>query len=65
MIVFKPALDNRYDDESVVSHNGDSVVARPIDDSSEIEQYITEEIDIVGIDEAQFLMTGLLMLRKT
>lgn len=64
VIVFKPALDNRYDDESVVSHNGDSVIARPIDDSSQIEQYITEEIDIVGIDEAQFFDDGIVQVAQ-
>ncbi|MEN2767270.1 thymidine kinase [Ornithinibacillus xuwenensis] len=52
--VFKPAIDNRYDDESVVSHNGNSIMARPIDSSADILENVDENVDIVGIDEAQF-----------
>lgn len=52
--VFKPAIDNRYDDESVVSHNGTSIIARPIKSSEGILENIDGNIDVVGIDEAQF-----------
>ena len=30
IVVFKPKLDNRYSEESVVSHNGTSVIAQPV-----------------------------------
>ncbi len=52
--VFKPAIDNRYDDESIVSHNGNSIIARPIDDISDILDQVDDQVDIVGIDEVQF-----------
>ncbi|MFD1391522.1 thymidine kinase [Alkalibacillus flavidus] len=52
--VFKPAIDNRYDDESIVSHNGNSIIARPIDDVQDIYDNIDDDVDIVGIDEVQF-----------
>ncbi len=52
--VFKPAIDNRYDDVSVVSHNGNSVMATPVDSSADILEQILDGVEIVGIDEAQF-----------
>lgn len=52
--VFKPAMDDRYNEEAVVSHNGNSIVARPVTASEEIMDWVDESMDIVGIDEAQF-----------
>ncbi|MEZ0481993.1 thymidine kinase [Planococcus sp. SSTMD024] len=52
--VFKPKLDNRYSEEAVVSHNGTTVIALPIGHSGEMKEYITDEFDIIAIDEAQF-----------
>jgi len=53
--VFKPAIDNRYAaEDTVVTHNGTSTIARPIKDSKDIFDYIDETVDVVGIDEVQF-----------
>ncbi|GAB3044810.1 thymidine kinase [Virgibacillus ainsalahensis] len=52
--VYKPAIDNRYDGETVVSHNGTSTVARPVNSSHDILHDMNWDVDIVGIDEAQF-----------
>ncbi|MFD1852193.1 thymidine kinase [Oceanobacillus bengalensis] len=52
--VFKPAIDKRYNDTAVVSHNGTSTVAHPIHRSEEILERIDKNIEIVGIDEVQF-----------
>jgi thymidine kinase len=52
--VFKPAIDNRYDKESVVSHNGTSIIARPVKSSDEMLQFVDKRVDIIGIDEVQF-----------
>lgn len=52
--VFKPILDKRYDDEAVVSHNGATTIARPVDSSSDILSNLDDNVDLVGIDEAQF-----------
>lgn len=56
VVVFKPAIDNRFSDDSVVSHNGTTTIAHPVKRSIEILQYVKEEagIDIVGVDEVQF-----------
>ncbi|MCT2538292.1 thymidine kinase [Aquibacillus koreensis] len=52
--VFKPAIDSRYSEESVVSHNGTSILARPLDRAEEILEHVTDDIDVIGIDEVQF-----------
>ncbi|PAE25950.1 thymidine kinase [Bacillus sp. 7894-2] len=52
--VFKPQIDNRYSDEAVVSHNGTSVIAKPLTQSTDIFKYITSETDLIAIDEVQF-----------
>lgn len=52
--VFKPAIDNRYEAESVVSHNGSSTMARPVTRSEEILEHMDDNLDIIGIDEVQF-----------
>lgn len=51
--IFKPALDTRYHETEIVSHNASSIVSTPIDFSMEI-LLQTADIDVVGIDEVQF-----------
>ena len=51
--VFKPALDERYSDEEVVSHNENSVTTTTVDVSRKVLDLVAEA-DVVGIDEAQF-----------
>ena len=52
--VFKPAIDNRYSDEAVVSHNGTSIIALPVPSSQAILDKVQPETEVVGIDEVQF-----------
>ncbi|MDQ0269278.1 thymidine kinase [Cytobacillus purgationiresistens] len=52
--VFKPQIDKRYSEESVVSHNGSSFIAQPVAHSSEIFQFISSDIEVIAIDEVQF-----------
>ncbi|MDC3414938.1 thymidine kinase [Aquibacillus sp. 3ASR75-11] len=52
--VFKPMIDNRFAEESVVSHNGNSFLAIPVDRSKDILKNIDQDIDVIGIDEIQF-----------
>ena len=52
--IFKPEIDKRYDDVNVVSHNENSIRSIPIQNASQILLYI-DGMDVVGIDEAQFL----------
>jgi thymidine kinase len=52
--IFKPEIDKRYDETNVVSHNENSIRSIPIQNASQILLYI-DGMDVVGIDEAQFL----------
>ena len=52
--IFKPSIDTRYSDEDVVSHDQNSIHSTPIDSSGNI-LLLASDIDVVGIDEAQFL----------
>ncbi|WP_088104414.1 thymidine kinase [Halalkalibacter urbisdiaboli] len=52
--VFKPAIDNRYSEEEVVSHNGTKVCAKPIERSVDILENIEPETQVIAIDEVQF-----------
>lgn len=52
--VFKPALDNRYAEEKVTSHNGMNFDAYPISSSSEILDNLDKRTTVVAIDETQF-----------
>lgn len=52
--VFKPAIDDRYAKESVVSHNGNTILARPVSCADDIIAEMDDSIDVVGIDEVQF-----------
>lgn len=51
--IFKPAIDVRYSVEDVVSHDSNSVLSTPVDTSETI-LLMTGDVDVVGIDEAQF-----------
>lgn len=51
--IFKPAIDTRYDEEDVVSHNENAIKSTPIESAEQILFY-ANEVDVVGIDEAQF-----------
>ncbi|MBN6885023.1 thymidine kinase [Cytobacillus horneckiae] len=52
--VFKPQIDKRYSEESVVSHNGSSFIAQPVASASDILKFITSDIEVIAIDEVQF-----------
>lgn len=56
--IFKPAIDTRYSDEDVVSHDQNSIHSTPIDNSGQL-LLLASDIDVVGIDEAQFFDKGL------
>ncbi len=53
--IFKPALDNRYDDTRVVSHDKNHISSLVVDNARQILDYVDiADIQVVGIDEAQF-----------
>ena len=51
--IFKPALDTRYSEEEVVSHDSNHILSTPIESSASI-LLLATDVDVVGIDEAQF-----------
>lgn len=60
VLVFKPALDTRYEAvREIVSHNLSKNPSIVIESSQEIMPYITDAIDAVVIDEAQFFDFGI------
>ncbi|AAM23444.1 thymidine kinase [Caldanaerobacter subterraneus subsp. tengcongensis MB4] len=52
--VFKPAIDDRYSIDKVVSHNGSSINAISVTKASEILDLLEEDTQVVAIDEIQF-----------
>ena len=50
---FKPAIDTRSEDDEVVSHDENSIATTSVHSASQILP-LTEGVDVVGIDEAQF-----------
>lgn len=56
--IFKPAIDVRYAVEDVVSHDENSIPCTPIENSGNL-LMLCNDVDVVGIDEAQFLDKGL------
>ena len=51
--IFKPRLDTRYAEREVVSHDANSVLSFPVENSRRILE-LSEGVSVVGIDEAQF-----------
>ncbi|WP_296954570.1 thymidine kinase [Porphyromonas sp. oral taxon 278] len=51
--IFKPTIDVRYDESAVVSHDRNTIASTPIDNSSNL-LLLASDVDVIGIDEAQF-----------
>lgn len=56
--IFKPAIDTRYDKKKVISHDLNEINSTPVSSSSKILDLI-DEVDVIGIDEAQFFDANL------
>ncbi len=56
--IFKPSVDTRYAERDVVSHDATTIRSTPVPSSSNI-LLLAGDIDVVGIDEAQFFDEGL------
>lgn len=61
--IFKPIIDVRYSEEEVVSHNANSILSTPVESSSSI-LLLSHDVDVVGIDEAQFFDDGIIDVCK-
>jgi thymidine kinase len=53
LAIFKPALDTRYHDQQIVSHDTNSIDSKPVDSARSILDF-AGNADVIGIDEAQF-----------
>ena len=51
--IFKPAIDTRYDDNDIVSHDENSIQSTPVTSAENI-MLLAHDVDVVGVDEAQF-----------
>ncbi len=56
--IFKPRIDNRYHEENVVSHNQTTIRSTVVVHSSQL-LLLTGDVEVIGIDEAQFFDDGL------
>lgn len=56
--IFKPKIDTRYSEDEVVSHDRTAIRSTPVESSGSILLY-SGEVDVIGIDEAQFFDDGL------
>jgi thymidine kinase len=54
--IFKPAIDVRYDEVKIVSHDTNAIQSTPIDNSQKI-LLMAQDADVIGVDEAQFFDT--------
>ena len=51
--IFKPTVDNRHDDDQVVSHDANEIRSTAVPAAANI-RILADDCDVVGIDEAQF-----------
>jgi len=56
--IFKPKIDTRYSQDEVVSHDKNSIRSTPVESSGSI-LLMSNDVDVIGIDEAQFFDEGL------
>ncbi len=56
--IFKPAIDVRYDVQKIVSHDTNVIHSTPVENSQAI-LLLAQDVDVVGIDEAQFFDAGI------
>jgi thymidine kinase len=62
--IFKPAIDTRYSETEIVSHNQNAILSLAVASSADILDKIGEA-KVVGIDEAQFFDMGIIEVIKT
>ena len=62
--IFKPAIDKRYSDVEVVSHDFHKIKSTPVTAASEMLD-VPEDIQVVGVDEAQFFDESLVDVCQT
>ncbi len=62
--IFKPTIDNRYSDVDVVSHDLHSIKSTPVTSPVKMLE-VDDDVQVVGIDEAQFFDASLVEVVQT
>ena len=62
---FKPKIDDRYDDDDIVSHDERRIESIRVSDAREVLDYVAPDVQVVGLDEAQFLGPDLVEVCET
>ncbi len=62
IMAFKPAIDNRYDETAIASHDGEKWTAHAVKDCQELASLITDDVQVVAIDEIQFFGNNIIEL---
>ncbi len=62
--IYKPAVDARYHNKNVVSHNANMILSNVVTDSSQILREAIE-VEVLGLDEAQFFDEGIVHVCQT
>ena len=57
--IFKPRIDTRYSEDEVISHDENAILSTPVSTAGNI-LLLANEVDVVGVDEAQFFDMGLI-----
>lgn len=63
--IFKPAIDNRYAEDSIVSHNQNELPSTAVTSIREIWDHLDPKTKVIGIDEIQFLASGAVEICET
>ena len=61
---FKPAIDKRYSDVEVVSHDWHKIISKPVADAEQMLE-VDKDVEVVGVDEAQFFGSNLVDVCQT
>ena len=62
--IFKPCIDVRYSEDEVVSHDSHSINSTPISSPAKMLE-IADDVQVVGIDEAQFFDNSIIEVVQT
>lgn len=60
--IFKPTLDDRYDDKRISSHSGGRLEAVPVSSIAELRAALRLDAVVIGIDEVQFFDPAIVSL---
>ncbi|WP_338981854.1 thymidine kinase [Spiroplasma endosymbiont of Eupeodes luniger] len=60
--IFKPLIDNRYEEEEIVSHNNRKIKAIRICNAQQLIEFLDNDTEVIAIDEIQFFTSDILIV---